>query len=798
MDKFTHLLQAALQTVKPTKAQAEAGNYRKGRLTLHGLGIAIETPRGQYREGIGEDGKPWSNMMKAHYGHFEKFKGNDGDGMDVFIGEHPESQNVWIINQRNNKYEFDEHKVMLGFLNEDDAIFAYKKSYDNGWNGLKTIVPCTIEQLVEWLKHGNEKLPVTENSFIKNSGENMTDAAFDALISIDKEELLLDSCTVNDIVENSECGDALDALVVQYAKVPRKMNQMLGIMKIVSGDKVKPVSVQVTEPFKSKGTTNVAAVFELSDGQTISVFFHNNDITPNKILPTDDLVSWKWLLNKKDVTILVAPERGQDLSVREVARRTLKLAEKNSDRFQKANIDKANRMALIATGKATIAQKEAELAALNDEITQIIARKSQPVIEPLIEIPPVVELPINQEIVNASEELVPEFTEISKSFDEYVNGSNGDLFAGAKQFFKSELKNKYIKTEIGNVLLHGGTFSEMKRGMKEDAIKAKLVPLIPMILKTGIYKGEEKDTKGSGKFKSFHFFEKDNVEIGDISIDAGVTIGERLDNTLVCEMNLTAYGLGHSLEERWQKKIGVAPDSVKSRVEQPQLQNSDTALDSTIGEDESEINIIILKVIDNKTGKRLYELEDDVGQDGHEKAQTKEGIINELVTTYGWELQNEKIANIEKNGKTFRVDVFSGDGSDGLIYLERLSIANVEWDKYPTGYDISKDTGIAQKLNDEMLAIANQPMPELIASENIVTEDSEIINQALQQEKSDIEFIQSVVDGVANLSDEYTTKNLARIARQYPDNKQITELLNQSKPTVKKFLSEELAKKMAQ
>lgn len=97
---------------------------------------------------------------------------------------------------------------------------------------------------------------------------------------------------------------------------------------------------------RASGVTykEVAIIFELSDGQTITIFFHNPDTTPQRLAPTDELISWKWLLNKKDVTIVVAPERGKDLNVREVARRILRLAAKNSAAFQRANARRAERL----------------------------------------------------------------------------------------------------------------------------------------------------------------------------------------------------------------------------------------------------------------------------------------------------------------------------------------------------------------------------------------------------------------------------------------------------------------------
>lgn len=179
--------------------------------------------------------------------------------------------------------------------------------------------------------------------------------------------LLMDSVTPEMIEADSDGVVAFDALVLPYQRVERDMNILMRVMQR-EGDQVKPVAVQITKPFKNHGVVNVAAVFELSDGQTISVYLHNPDATPNKLAPTDDLISWKWLLNKKDVTIVVAPEHGKDLRVQEVARRLIKLAQKNSKAFARANERRATRMANIEAAKGENADLEKQLADLQHQI----------------------------------------------------------------------------------------------------------------------------------------------------------------------------------------------------------------------------------------------------------------------------------------------------------------------------------------------------------------------------------------------------------------------------------------------
>jgi len=384
MDYFLELQRAINETAIPVGKQAEAQNYKKGRFTLHGFKIAVENPRGTVRSKTSASGIIWSNLMKATYGYFCGTKGNDGDEVDVFLGEYLESDTVWIINQLNKEGNLDEHKVMMGFMTVESATHAYNKSYDFGWDGLGSIVKLTLEQFRWWLQNADKTKPAQLNLLPFDAGADMSEVTtdslstqeiFDQVCSDDKDGFLLDSVTVNDILDDADGIMALDALVIPYNMVQRKMNQMMGILKIVAEDDVKPTSLQVTDPFKQRGTTNVAAVIELADGQTISIFFHNPDVTPQKISPTDQLVSWKCMLNKKDVTIVVAPEKGADLNVREVSRRIMKLATKNSDRFAKANVKKAERTQALEVAKSEVETKQATLENINKEIADLEVRK---------------------------------------------------------------------------------------------------------------------------------------------------------------------------------------------------------------------------------------------------------------------------------------------------------------------------------------------------------------------------------------------------------------------------------------
>lgn len=372
---------------RPSDARCNAGNYKVGRVQWQGLPLCIEQPYGSVREKTSKTtGRTWRNVMAAHYGYLEGTKGADGDPVDCFIGTQVDSTTVYVINQ-GFEGRFDEHKVMLCFHSEEAARTAYLGSYETGWTGLESCVPMTLSQFKWWLKFADlsvravpEHLP-----YVPKETEAMKPTAWtaDALPSVGSLDqllydirrddgdagLLLDSASMAEILSDPANTSVLmmDALVTPFAKVDQRMGLLRAAMDHVDAG-VTTVAMQVSDPFKQRGTVNVAVVYELSDGQTVSVYLHNPDATPAQLAPQDELISWKWALNKKDVTIVVAPENGKDLNVREVARRIMRLAAKNSAAFQRANANRAERLQAIEGLKGEVAGLEGELAAAQRDL----------------------------------------------------------------------------------------------------------------------------------------------------------------------------------------------------------------------------------------------------------------------------------------------------------------------------------------------------------------------------------------------------------------------------------------------
>ena len=154
---------SAQMNTTPTPAQAEAGNYKKGHVTIGEFDITIENPAGSVRKGVDADGKEWSNTMANTYGYIKGTEGVDGDHIDVFLHSDMDQWNgrkVFVVDQTNRDGSFDEHKVMLGFNDKDEAMTAYLANYDKTWAdthpGLR-ISETNIEDFNKWVQSSHRK-----------------------------------------------------------------------------------------------------------------------------------------------------------------------------------------------------------------------------------------------------------------------------------------------------------------------------------------------------------------------------------------------------------------------------------------------------------------------------------------------------------------------------------------------------------------------------------------------------------------------------------------------------------------
>lgn len=163
---------AAETNEQPSEAQIEADNYKKGRVKIAGLNITIENRKGAIRSGTDSSGRKWESKMEHHYGDIKGYKGADGDDIDVFIGNNPESDQVFIVDQVDPKTgAFDEHKVMMGFSSIEEAKAGYLANYEKNWQGAGEVSALSETDFKQWLKGDttkpyNLKVKPEDNGFV--------------------------------------------------------------------------------------------------------------------------------------------------------------------------------------------------------------------------------------------------------------------------------------------------------------------------------------------------------------------------------------------------------------------------------------------------------------------------------------------------------------------------------------------------------------------------------------------------------------------------------------------------------
>jgi hypothetical protein len=122
--------------------------------SFHGLTLVIETPQHEMREGKG-----WMNASPAHYGYISGYIGADGDDIDMYLGPNEDSDTVWVIDQNRMDFSgrFDEHKCMLGYDDEKEALTDFMQGHTDGNRIFSSIRMMPMKKFKQWLENGDLK-----------------------------------------------------------------------------------------------------------------------------------------------------------------------------------------------------------------------------------------------------------------------------------------------------------------------------------------------------------------------------------------------------------------------------------------------------------------------------------------------------------------------------------------------------------------------------------------------------------------------------------------------------------------
>lgn len=189
------------------------------------------------------------------------------------------------------------------------------------------------------------------------------------------DDLIIESVSLDEVINTHFEGLAIHQPLMLEA-ITSKRNRIEQTMKAfnrkfksaLSGTNVDSEEAEISKPRKAAGFAIMAAKFPLSDGQSVSIIFHAPDEDPSKILPNDTLVAFRFLLNKRDVTHVVAPSGGHDIALNQVVMALSNLVERNSKKFQNAQAGKKKKAEELKVFQDGVEAFEAKKEVLSAEI----------------------------------------------------------------------------------------------------------------------------------------------------------------------------------------------------------------------------------------------------------------------------------------------------------------------------------------------------------------------------------------------------------------------------------------------
>jgi hypothetical protein len=278
---------------EPSDEQKAAGNYKKAKMEIDGLKISIENPAGSTRSGTDPEGNEWSSEMGSHYGYFQRSEGKDGDQVDVFVKpDTVTSPKVFVVDQIDPKTgKFDEHKVILGAENAQEATALYLSNYEDGWQGLGNITELTQTEFKSWLNDSKRtKKPLAKSAKTtpgRSTGEQQVKDAtpgVSAQIAANEteiERLMMQTVTMPKGPEKTAIRNQIQRLIVENQKLKDGSNSQFEIREDrTPGQGITLSDVQATYPGQQ--------VFQSEDGSFSVRFKNGRGVTIQKITGVGD------------------------------------------------------------------------------------------------------------------------------------------------------------------------------------------------------------------------------------------------------------------------------------------------------------------------------------------------------------------------------------------------------------------------------------------------------------------------------------------------------------------------------
>lgn len=199
---------------------------------------------------------------------------------------------------------------------------------------------------------------------LQSHGRLVNTALFDMVKHDDHDELLAQvkpQDLIALLLDGTE-GILTDAMMLEYKQFDRVIKKLGDALQKQGDQEFFVENVTPITPFKKNGVVNVGVIFEMNDTQTVTVLFNNPDTTPAKLNANDVLTSWKWVLNRRDVTAALQPKAKDSTRYTQIAKRMMQLLVKNHARFQRAAAEKLRKDRELQDAYEALDQKRQQLA----------------------------------------------------------------------------------------------------------------------------------------------------------------------------------------------------------------------------------------------------------------------------------------------------------------------------------------------------------------------------------------------------------------------------------------------------
>lgn len=417
--------------------------------------------------------------------------------------------------------------------------------------------------------------------------------------------------------------ESFDALMETKSRLPLLKDRLFAAMSRVSNDSLSVVNVTQTKPFKRQGVSNIAFVFDLSDGQSVSIWFHNPDSTPLKLAPSDIMISWKWMLNKRDVTAILSPKNGDDVQLPVLTNRIMRVAAKNSKRFKSAQARKLQMDQDITDAEQRISEKNKTIADFDSVIDDlnkkidVVMKAPKKLSENTINNEVVViddegqpaigenQLPTEAETVESNQPTqannsVEDITPIVITGQEIEVGDDVDFKTAknnAMTYFDNNLKDKVVFCSAidSDVLLRRRGGKHIAKANHTFREKLQLVAAIPEMIKRGKYGHYTALNKEKGSNIEGYYMLNVDVMVGDDLKAARVVLEKNNEGKVLYDIGINKKEALVALGDTATNKMfdGVT----ESSQYQSFLDESYQLLDSEVNQfDKMTSNEVILNI----------------------------------------------------------------------------------------------------------------------------------------------------------------------------------------------------------